>query len=87
MKKTKFKDRNKYKTSENIIILMIIIFLIPIIELIIFKKLLSDFNFDFFISLAFIPIIIFGILLISILYGKNTGSEKRNFNRKRDKVR
>ncbi len=39
-------------------------------RIIIFKKLLSDFNFDFFIAWSFIPIVIFGILLISILYGK-----------------
>ena len=70
MKKTKFKDRNKYKIGEIIIILMAIIFLFPIIELIILKNFLNDFNLDFFIVGAFIPVIIFGILLISILYGK-----------------
>lgn len=70
MKKTKFKDRNKYKIGEIIIILMTIIFLLPIIELIILKKLLNDFNYYFFIVWAFIPIVIFGGLLISILYGK-----------------
>ncbi len=70
MKKTKFKDRNKYKIGEIIIILITIIFLLPIIELIIFKKLLNDFNFDIFIAWAFIPLVIFGSLLISILYGK-----------------
>lgn len=70
MKKTKFKDRNKYKIGEIIIILMTIIFLLPIIELIILKKLLNDFNYYFFIVWAFIPMVIFGGLLISILYGK-----------------
>ena len=49
---------------------MTIIFLLPIIELIILKKLLNDFNYYFFIVWAFIPIVIFGGLLISILYGK-----------------
>ena len=48
MKNTKFKDRNKYKIGEIIIILMTIIFLLPIIELIILKKLLNDFNYYFF---------------------------------------
>ncbi len=70
MKKTKFKDRNKYKMGEFIIILMTIIFSLPIIVLITLKKLLNDFNFDFFIAWTFIPIVIFGSLLISILYGK-----------------
>lgn len=70
MKKTKFKDRKKYKIGEIIIILITIIFLLPVIELIIFKKILNDFSFDFFIAWSFIPIVIFGGILIGILYGK-----------------
>lgn len=70
MKKTRFKDRNKYKIGEIIIILMTIIFLFPIIELIILKKFFNDLNLDFFVVGAFVPVIFFGILLISILYGK-----------------
>ena len=70
MKKTKFKDRNKYKIGELIIIIMTIIFLLPPITLIILKKFFNDFNLDFLIVGTFVPAIIFGILLISILYGK-----------------
>lgn len=78
MKKTKFKDRNKYKMGEIIIILMAIMFSLPIIGFIRFKKLFDDFNFGFFndsnfaffIVCAFIPIVIFVGLLIGILYGK-----------------
>lgn len=70
MKKTKFKDINKYKIGEFIIIIMTIIFLLPPITLIILKKFFNNFNLDFLIVGTFVPIIIFGILLISILYGK-----------------
>ena len=70
MKKTKFKDRNKYKIGEIIIIVMFVLFLLPVISLIILKGVLTDFNLDIFIVPALFPIIIFGIILISILYGK-----------------
>jgi uncharacterized membrane protein len=70
MKKTKFKDRNKYKIGEIIIIVMFIIFLLPIITLILLKGVLKDFNLDIFLVPALFPIVIFVGILISILYGK-----------------
>ena len=59
MKKTKFKDRNKYKIGEIIIIVMFVLFLLPVISLIILKGVLTDFNLDIFIVPALFPIIIF----------------------------
>ena len=74
MKKTKFKDRNKYEASNIILILMAIIFLfpsIPFIVLIMLKKSVS-----LFIIFDLVPIVIFGIILVAILYGKIRAKKK-----------
>lgn len=76
MKKTKFKDRNKYTIGEAILILLTILFLIPEIVLFILKKIYKDAYFDFFIICSLIPIIIFVMLLLSILYGKALAKKK-----------
>lgn len=82
MKKTEFKDKNKYKGGELILIFCLCLFLFPTIGLgIIMLKTFDDF-FDNLIamvmcfSVVFVLVGIFGSILIGILYGKIRAKRK-----------
>ena len=70
MKKTNFKDKNKYKIGEVIILIFIIVFIVNIIFLLLLRKLLDNSFINIFIIFSSIPVVLFGIIYIGILYGK-----------------
>ena len=70
MKKTKYKDKTKYKIGEIILFIITLFFVCSFVFLIILKKILNYSILNLFIIFNIFPVIIFGGLIISILYGK-----------------
>lgn len=70
MKKTKYKDKTKYKVGEIILFIITLFFVCSFVFLIILKKILNYSILNLFIIFNIFPVIIFGGLIISILYGK-----------------
>lgn len=70
MKKTNFKDKDKYKIGEVVILIFIIVFIVCIMFLLLLRKLLDNSFINIFIIFSSIPVVLFGMIYIGILYGK-----------------
>lgn len=78
MKKTEFKDKNKYKGGELILIFCLCLFLFPTIGLgiIMLKTFDNLIAMVIYFSVVFVLAGIFGSILIGILYGKIRAKRK-----------